>query len=553
MRLLATIGLAGLLAVAAPAHSGAQPPEDLRPVVEAALEEVRRGDLMAALSALEPILGRPDLPVEVIGMAGGLLVAVGRPSEALELLRPLADAEAATPAVLYNAGRAAQQLGDLKASEAYLRGSLAAAPGHNPAARELGFLLSRQGRRVEAYRLLRQWTEREPTDLVARKAAATLALQLRRVPEAAALLEGLPSDAPDVRLLLADLALLRGDPQGALEKAAGLLDEVPPGLARDTRRLLGEAYLLVGDGRETIAILTGHTAGDVTMSHLLGRAQYQSGDPQGALASLEPWIDPFLAAAVPPGAEQDGDRAGRLGLALDYSRALIVSGRAPEAVPILEQVVVLAADDKEAWHLLGQSLAAAGERDEALVALAEFQRLAAAETPDSVRNQRQQRELEDAAAAGLRRVSDLLAAGRTEEALGVVRQEVELARGDPRPRELEIRVLLRLGRLPEARAAAERLVAGAGGSAGSFYSRGTVAMAEGDMKAAEADYLRALEIAPEHPGAQNDLAVLWISQGREAEARSMLQRVLTARPGDLTAQANLDRLETAAYAGEPDR
>lgn len=518
----------------------------MQPIIREALQQIRANEFEAALESLGPILERPDLPEEVAGIAGGLLAAVGRYAEALELLRPLADRGGASEAVLYNAGRSALEVGDVEAGEVYLRRSLAGAPDHNPAARELGFLLSRRGSRVEAYRLLRQWAEEVPSDIAARKAAVTLALQLRRVPEAAELLEGLPADAPDVRLLRADLALLRGDPRGALDLGAGLLEEIPAGLERDARRLLGEAHLLVGEGRETVEILTGHAAGDLMLSHLLGRAQYQSGDLAGALASLEPWIEPYRSADT----DLTDNRAGRVGIALDYSRALIASARAAEAAPILEQVVTLVPADKEAWHLFGQALAATGRKDEAQTAVAEFQRLAAAEEPDSARNLRKQRELEDAAAVGLRRVPELLAEGRAEEALSAVRQEVALARGDLRPRLLEIRVLLRLGRLPEARIAADRLAERSPNSPDALYSRGTVAMAAGDLSAAEADYLRTLELAPGHPGAQNDLAVLWMTQGRNDEARELLARVLAARPDDATARANLDRLEERAPTGD---
>lgn len=68
-------------------------------------------------------------------------------------------------------------------------------------------------------------------------------------------------------------------------------------------------------------------------------------------------------------------------------------------------------------------------------------------------------------------------------------------------------------------------------------------MASKDVKGAEQDLRKALEIAPSHIAALNDLAVLLGAQGKKAEARTLLEKVLAINPTDPMAKDNLKRLE----------
>jgi Flp pilus assembly protein TadD len=79
-------------------------------------------------------------------------------------------------------------------------------------------------------------------------------------------------------------------------------------------------------------------------------------------------------------------------------------------------------------------------------------------------------------------------------------------------------------------------------NADAVYQRGAVRVALDDLAGAEADFRRALELAPEHTAAMSDLAVLLAGRGEKAEARTLLERVLALRPDDKVAKANLQGL-----------
>ncbi|MGX9963640.1 tetratricopeptide repeat protein [Roseomonas sp. F4] len=66
-----------------------------------------------------------------------------------------------------------------------------------------------------------------------------------------------------------------------------------------------------------------------------------------------------------------------------------------------------------------------------------------------------------------------------------------------------------------------------------FYARGIARERAGDWARGEADFQRALELAPEQPYVLNYLAYTWVEQGnRLVEARAMLERAVQLRPED---------------------
>lgn len=66
-----------------------------------------------------------------------------------------------------------------------------------------------------------------------------------------------------------------------------------------------------------------------------------------------------------------------------------------------------------------------------------------------------------------------------------------------------------------------------------YYARGISHERSGNWPQAEADFKRALELAPEQPYVLNYLAYTWVEQGRElVEARRMLERAVALRPDD---------------------
>ncbi|HYN22596.1 MAG TPA: tetratricopeptide repeat protein, partial [Thermoanaerobaculia bacterium] len=183
--------------------------------VQEAFGLIEKGDANGAIRILEVLHAQKQATPPVISLLGAVYLQEGRPKDALNVLRPLAEGEDADPAVLYNAGRAALAAGDAAAGQRFLERSVAKAPV-SPAARELGLLLSRQGRVIEAYRQLRLWALNNADDLEARIIAATLALRLERPADAEEILSGLAEKEPAIQLLRAQARIQRGDGKTAL-------------------------------------------------------------------------------------------------------------------------------------------------------------------------------------------------------------------------------------------------------------------------------------------------------------------------------------------------
>lgn len=215
----------------------------------------------------------------------------------------------------------------------------------------------------------------------------------------------------------------------------------------------------------------------------------------------------------------------------------------PEALPYLELATQVAPEDKLGWQSYGQALAAAGRTDEAQAALARFREITKTEVPASMKDMQLEQDTADPTGRELREAVKLLAQGRPEEALVIVRVEAKVNPGDPRPALMESRILLGMNQTREAYEAAERVVAAQPEYADGYYQRGAVRMALGELETAEGDLRRALELQPEHTAAMNDLAVLLLDRGDRVAARELLRRVLQLRPEDPVAKANLEALD----------
>ena len=275
-----------------------QPPAASRPsgtdaAVQEALKQAQAGDLGGAIQKLETLRKSPSVDPRVLSLLGALYLQAGKPEEALAVLKPLADAEGADPAVLYNAGRAALLVEQVGLGREYLKRSVFKEPA-SPAARDLGILLSREGRGVEAYSMLRPWALRNPADADARLLAASLAVQLERPDDAEELLQGSPEGDPALQLLRGRIRVLRGDGPGALALLKPVLANHPASVDLEVRRAAAEAYLLAGQPAEAIKLLEGRTGGVPSLVLLTAKAQRQAGNAQAAMATLQP-----LAAKLP--------------------------------------------------------------------------------------------------------------------------------------------------------------------------------------------------------------------------------------------------------------
>ena len=495
------------------------------------------GDDAGAVELLEKAVQQQDTPTTAVALLGALYFEAGRSAEALTILRDIADVDPPDPAVLYNAGRAARAVGEQELAERYLNQSLTLLPG-TPAARELGLLFGGQGRYTEALVLLTDWTRSQPDDIESRLAAAHCAIELERPQDAETMLSDLPQTLPRVRLLWGQLLVLQGDPWGALATLKPALEEAPPELELELRRLTAEANSLVGQAEEAVELLEDYGAASADVALQLAQAQYQSGDSSGALTTLNPWAELLLPE---PSAESHPGLVG--GLALLYGRLLVREGRAEEALPYLELASRAQPLNKEIWQALGQSFASLGRQAEATEALERFQELSAEEAALEKGTLERSEELADPTGKVIANAMQLVAEGQVEEALRLMQMERALAPNDLRIWLLEGRFLLELGRQEEALQIVQQILEVAPDNADALYLSGLTRMQAGDRQEAEADLRLALELDPNHIAAMNDLAVLLMARSETAEAQQLLERVLEINPDDPLAAANLESLK----------
>jgi Flp pilus assembly protein TadD len=539
-----------LLATSAWAQT-ANAPSASNKAVQEAFKLVQSGDIDGAIRKLEPLRQSPGASSRALALLGTLYLQVNKPQEALAVLKPLADAEDADPAVLYQAGRASLLLGQVKEGRGYLTRSVLKDPA-SPASRDLGILLSRQGRGVEAYSMLRPWVLQNPTDTEARLLAASLAVQLERPDDAEQLLQGLPEDDPALQLLRGRVRVLRGDGPGALAILKPVLANHPASVDLEVRRAAAEAWLLAGQPAEALKLLDGKTGGVPSLVLLVARAQRQAGDAQAAMATLKP-----LAEKLPEDPNTIPDPRPAAGIAMEYAALLTAAGRGAEALPFLEKATLLSSQSREAWTGLAQALAAAGRKDEARQAQARAEELAkAAAAPRPARpaaapapapgpapSTPSSGTAAPALSANLQEAMGLMSQGQNEGALAAVLREVEASPSDLRARALQVRLLLTLRREGEALKAAEAALAIQPDNPDLIYQRGVALMATRNLVGAEADLRRTLQLAPRHVAAMNDLAVLLITQKKTDEARKLLEEVLRLNPQDKTAAANLEQIK----------
>jgi len=419
----------------------------------------------------------------------------GNGNEALALLQDLANEDSPDPQVLFYAARAAMMTRDFVQAERYLERLSAIAPD-SPAQRQLGLLQGSQRRYLDAYTNLAPWVRFHPEDMEARLAAAMCAIELRRTPDAEELLSGLPMTHPGVRLLWGQLHNLKEDPWTALDVLRPLGEEAPPAMAPDVRRALANAYAAVGDGAAAVATLQGHVGRDPSLALQLSQAQYQSGDLEGAIETLQPFARSLLERRPE---ESMSDLDGNI--ALHYGRFLTKTGRQKEAIPYLEAAVHLRSEDKQAWLALGQSLVSVGRVEDGREALDRFQQISELNPVSSVTYRKHREGLEDPALASIRQAHELAEEDRFEAALNLVRKERALSPQDLRPVLAEIKILLHMEAYSEAHRHAVEAVRRAPRGFEALFLRGLAELGMGSPGEAQSDLRGALDLAP--PGSIN--------------------------------------------------
>jgi tetratricopeptide (TPR) repeat protein len=536
MRTLLSFVLLSLSIATHPA-AGQQEPPSADETLNRVLSSLESGELEPAITLLEEARSRGETDFRVLQTLGALYLEANRPTDAISILKPMADSPAAEPAVLYNAGRAAAAIDDLDKAAEYLERSLAISPV-TPAARELGFVRLRQGHLMDAYLVLRPWSRLHPEDNAAVLAAASSAVALGRASEAEELLAGLPLDDPRANILRGRVGLLNDDGWGALAWVKPVSEDPPPGLEGQVMSVAAESYLLIGQPQVAVEMLSGKAGEDPDLLRLLSLAQAQTGDQQQALRTLQPVAERLQVNIGPD--SPDADKILAAEILADYGRMLSESGRTSESIPSLERATSLDPSNADPWEWLSEALAAQGRDQESLEALATSQAIRGTDSSSSASSLGSQ--TNDSTGARLRWAMHLSGKGNRETALKIVRQEQILAPGDPRSTLLEARLLSDLGRLQEALNVAESAVEMAPDLADSFYMRGVVRLDLGLSGPAEKDLRQTLAMAPQHTAAMNDLAVLLMARGDIEEARFLLEQVLILRPEDPLAAENLRAL-----------
>jgi Flp pilus assembly protein TadD len=536
-------------AAAPPAGQAAPAPRPATPVdplTQDAIKKVESGDVAGAIRDLEAQRAAKQASPQGISLLGTLYLRQGQAQEALAVLKPLADAPKADPAVLYHASKAALALKQNDAAVAYLQRGAEAAPD-SPAARDLGLLVMRMGRLVEAYQLLYPWAAAHPADTEARLAAASLAVQLERAEEAEDFLSapGIPKDDPAVQMLRGRVLVQKGDGAGAVALLEPLAQKPRPEMDLEIRRALGEAYLVANRPADAVKLLQGRAGGHPGLALLLGRAQRKAGDTAGALATLKPFAD-----KLPDDVSKVGDPRPVLGIALETGALLVEAKKPTEAVPILEKAVRLYPQSPPAWEALAMALDAAGRKSDAEIARAKITEITTpagaggatgAAVPPADGNM----------STAMREALTAFSAGNTENALTAVRRELAANPNNIRARSLELRLLLTLKRKDEALKVAQEAVRSNPDNPDLLHQRAAAQMAFFNWDAAEQDLRRALQIAPRHTAAMNELAVVLMTRGKNDEARTLLEQVLSINPQDQVARASLDTLKGGAAPKKP--
>ena len=237
-----------------------------------------------------------------------------------------------------------------------------------------------------------------------------------------------------------------------------------------------------------------------------------AGAPDAALAAAR-----ARAAAGGPAPREPTLREGAAEALLGPASALIATRRADLGLIYVRLALRLDPALDQAWLVLGDTLASAGE-------------------PDAARDAyRRVREDRPAGASALERLALAAeAAGDKPEALRLARRARALAPADPQAGVVLAEVLRSQERLDEAVAVLDPMIAAQPDGPALerlLFLRGSALERSGRWPQAEADLVRALKLKPDDSEVQNYLGFAWADRGEHLhEALAMLERASAAQP-----------------------
>jgi tetratricopeptide (TPR) repeat protein len=144
-----------------------------------------------------------------------------------------------------------------------------------------------------------------------------------------------------------------------------------------------------------------------------------------------------------------------------------------------------------------------------------------------------------AASEELRRAQEAFSRGRIEEASDLCRLALERKPNDAGALHLAAAISLLQGKADAALALADAAIRSNARDAFQYQTRGQANVALGKREAAEADFRKAIDLAPAFPDAHASLGARLIDRGQYAAAHSHLEMALAKRPGAVEWRFNL--------------
>lgn len=476
---------------------------------------------------------------------GVLFMKTDRPDEARETFASCIDTYPDSPVVRTQATDFFVAQGDFAAAAELWQTAVEADPEDATNRVRLADLLRQDGRTEEAEAVLQEMVELfDSSDAwramaifyrsAGNPASAREALQ-QAIERASGNTEALRFELADLmiedgnldraRELAAQLAepayslLLAGAISMAEEDYAGALQHFESGLRRwpnnaNARHLAGIAAERLGDIPRARAEYREAVRNDATRTDAalrLGQLHFN----QAEFVAASTWLSTHLDSRP-----FDGPEAHLLA-----ARSAIRTGDYEEASRILQSLLRQRGHQIAALVELAHVTARAESPDQAVVALQ-----AAAEAESEVANS------PDIQRAIIKMLSE---AGRSKEALELARIQLAADPGDTVLQDLMGRILLREGRLSEAKAAFTRAAETDPEAAEPHRGLGIVALAQGDRVAARRHFESGAELEPDSGEYVYRLGQILLAEGNQAEAIKTLKRSVEIEPSHLGANNDL--------------
>jgi tetratricopeptide (TPR) repeat protein len=429
-------------------------------------------------------------------------------SKALLLGTPSAELQKAYGDSLATLGRRAD------AEQAY-RAALAKQPKYSEALIGLANLLWRQGKRDVALDVLNQAKAVEPHGPKVALAFSELHTAEGQLGEAVKDLEGLPRQAwsPRVLLALSTLYLRTGQFEKAhltLRPLAQMMPDAP--IVRYLQAHAALGLNRVDDAIRDLQAVAARLPDNAFARYALGNAYLAGGRARDALREFD---------AVAKSME------GVVDYHLQVARAQLHLGEFDRALKAARVASGLKPQRPQPWGILGTIYAARGDLKRAESMYAKALEVDPSFSPGRV---------------ALGNVYNL--EKKPEEALKEYESALQ-ANPDYAPAlRAKIATLVQQGRTDDAFTLVQATLKRDPQNAELITTRAFLHDRKGDRKAAEADLKHAIQVDEKYVPARFALARLLLADKRESEAIAQLQRVLTDRPGEITATLTLAYLHT---------